>query len=346
MSAVQICKLIDSKYVIDFSAIIKIFSKAKNHGIAIYSLSGTHRSGKSFMLQFFLKYLKSKGQKDWIKQELQSSFPYRGGSKRVTIGLWMWSEPFILKREDGTEVYIFLIDNEGLFNNQTTMQENVYLFALSSFLSSVQILNIKENVSEDKIQFIRYFLEFCRINNNGNEGESLQELLFLVRDWQNSDYDYGFYDNYTSKNGKNFKIDFLDPNESHTQCKSVREKILSSYDNVSCYLMPHPGFDVSKMNKLGIRNLDPDFLNAILEFVPLMFDEKRLVLKKFNGLHVTGREMIIHLEKWKKLLKKDAILELKYLFQSNYEHQILNSETSINQNHVKILSDNSANYHR
>lgn len=85
-------------------------------------------------------------------------FSWRGGSKRETTGIWMWSKPYIIKLASGEEVWYFsfhfmfrvymhyctqaailLIDTQGMFDHQSTINDNTSIFALSLILSSVQV---------------------------------------------------------------------------------------------------------------------------------------------------------------------------------------------------------------
>ena len=88
------------------------------HKVSVVSVVGAFRTGKSFLLNFFLRYLRSTKDDDnedsetWMTSEgskltegnlnnssLDSvpSFAWRGGQERQTTGIWMWSEPFFRK---------------------------------------------------------------------------------------------------------------------------------------------------------------------------------------------------------------------------------------------------------
>ena len=79
------------------------------------SIAGDFRKGKSFMLNFFLRYLRWKAMKyeldrsegsfisiksdrEWLSREneLLEGFGWSDGTVRYTTGIIMWSEPFIL----------------------------------------------------------------------------------------------------------------------------------------------------------------------------------------------------------------------------------------------------------
>lgn len=340
MSAVQIYKSENDKYHVDFPAIEQILNKAKNNFVAIYSLSGPLRTGKSFMLGFFLRYLESKGEKDWITNNLQSTFTFKGGSRRDTTGIWMWSEPFLIEKKDGTKVSVFLIDTQGCFDSQTTTQDNAIIFALSTLLSSVIIFNIKGQISEEILQFLQYFAGFARLADEENKDEPFQKLLFLVRDWQFSDYDHGYYDDDTSKNEKNFKKDHLDPkSDQPREIKFTHEMILSTFQDISCYLLPYPGSEVAQNRNLDVSKMEDNFLKCLREFVPLVLDNESIVVKKFSGNCVTGEQLIKFAQRWAELFNSDKIPESKTFFQATTEIQCEIAKTAAIENYTRKMKD-------
>lgn len=95
----------------------------------------------------------------------------------MVLGIWIWSKPIVRKLEDGQEVAIILVDTQvsscfsslslslmphyqGTFDNSTTANENAKIFAINALISSLQIYNIKEKISEDILQHMHLFTEF------------------------------------------------------------------------------------------------------------------------------------------------------------------------------------------
>jgi atlastin len=317
----QIYKLENEEYNIDLKAINSVLDKVGDRRVAIYSINGPLRNGKSFILGFFLKYLNNKGLGDWVNSDLESTFTFRGGSKRETTGIFMWSEPFIIQK-NGHEVALLLMDTQGSFDSETTMQENAIVFALSTLLSSLIMFNIKEKVSEETLQFLRYFAGFARLAEKDNEDEPFQKLIFLIRDWQMSDYDYGYYDNQSSIKGKNFKKDFLNVRDSQPkEVQDTHESILSTFSDVGCYLMPHPGPQVARHSNSDASSFDPDFLDQLKEFIPLMFKTQNIIEKKIGGSFVNGNDLKRFVDKWAKIFKSKEMPQSKSVFEATAELQ-------------------------
>eukprot|EP00607_Mallomonas_marina_P007644 CAMPEP_0182423034 /NCGR_PEP_ID=MMETSP1167-20130531/8918_1 /TAXON_ID=2988 /ORGANISM="Mallomonas Sp, Strain CCMP3275" /LENGTH=536 /DNA_ID=CAMNT_0024601619 /DNA_START=70 /DNA_END=1677 /DNA_ORIENTATION=+ len=177
--------------------------------VALLSMVGAFRTGKSFMLNLFLRYLRNGSVSDsseswmiaegdsisegnaneWVRvsksgetsasssdssneAELhtQSSFKWRGGQERQTTGVWMWSEPFIRHVEGyGGEVAILLMDTQGMFDNETTMTLTAQIFGLSTLVSSYQIYNVDKRIQEDNLQHLALFSEYGRMALKGEE---------------------------------------------------------------------------------------------------------------------------------------------------------------------------------
>eukprot|EP00903_Cladosiphon_okamuranus_P015166 g14023.t1 len=173
--------------------------------VSLVSVVGAFRTGKSFLLSFFLRYLHSGSDDDpseaWMtadgpslregNRNLKStsaepeeetalrSFEWRGGVERMTTGIWVWSEPFVRRTEDGKEVAVLLVDTQGMFDNETSMGLTACIFAVSTLLSSCQIYNVEKRIQEDHLQQLALFSEYGRMALNkeqslaeGNEPEA------------------------------------------------------------------------------------------------------------------------------------------------------------------------------
>lgn len=120
-----------TSFSLDEKALSKILLRPeiRDKKIVVVSVAGAFRQGKSFLLDFFLKYLRSPNEKDWLgdPDKPLEGFPWRGGSERFTTGILLWSEPFLFTLPSGEEVAVFLMDtqvgdtylmftgNEGIF---------------------------------------------------------------------------------------------------------------------------------------------------------------------------------------------------------------------------------------
>ena len=83
---------------------------------------GAFRRGKSFLLDFFLRYLSAEGNEEWMGEDPEDAskplegFHWRGGSERDTTGILIWSEVFTAHTRRGKKVAIVLMDTQGAFD--------------------------------------------------------------------------------------------------------------------------------------------------------------------------------------------------------------------------------------
>uniref|UniRef100_A0A494BAU1 Atlastin GTPase 3 n=1 Tax=Mus musculus TaxID=10090 RepID=A0A494BAU1_MOUSE len=125
--------------------------------VVVVSVAGAFRKGKSFILDFMLRYLYSQkegGHSDWLgdPEEPLTGFSWRGGSDPETTGIQIWSEVFTVKKPCGKKVAVVLMDTQGAFDSQSTVKDCATIFALSTMTSSVQIYNLSQNIQEDDLQ--------------------------------------------------------------------------------------------------------------------------------------------------------------------------------------------------
>ena len=146
--------------------------------VAVVSVVGAFRTGKSFLLSWFLRYLTyqqeqgTKGGSEarkWYESfdalGTDDGFEWKAGSERHTTGIWIWSEPFFLETAvDGKrkKVAVLLVDTQGMFDHETTMALTASIFGFSTLLSSYQIYNVDKRIQEDNLQQLALFSEYAR----------------------------------------------------------------------------------------------------------------------------------------------------------------------------------------
>ena len=117
-------------------ALASIMNKVpSDHKLCVVSVVGAFRTGKSFLLSWFLRYLKhsqsaqksesGSGDKKWYDKEVSlgnDGFHWRGGADRNTTGIWMWSEPFLSSRETSgvkEDIAILLVDTQVCYKDSS-----------------------------------------------------------------------------------------------------------------------------------------------------------------------------------------------------------------------------------
>ena len=300
--------------------------KTGTERIAIVSVMGAYRTGKSFLLDLFLRYLRSvsKDHSEKLASEAVASdamdhsdsrpghviprwltregdmiveggtddkgskgFQWRGGMDKCTQGIWIWSEPFVMRDRDGPDeepVAVLLLDSQGAFDSQMTKEQSATIFGLTAVLSSLQIYNISMQLQEDKIESLHYFMECAGscvrllAGDNKMEPKLFQRLEFLVRDWPN------FETSWDVNRCEAQMHDHLIQHFEKARDRTTPDAIKSMFEDVSCWMLPHPGLKINKVGWNGnVFDLDPEFLRFLDEYVQRVFGSRlreRIVLGK------------------------------------------------------------------
>ncbi|XP_049303139.1 atlastin-like [Bactrocera dorsalis] len=262
--------------------------KIKDRVVSVISVAGAFRKGKSFLLDFCLRYMYAKyghnnlSEKDWLGDENAplKGFSWRGGSQRDTTGILIWSDIFLYDHPNGEKVAIILMDTQGTFDCDSTMKDCANVFALSTMISSVQIFNIQSNIQKDDLQHLQLFTEYARIAMENTGKKPFQKLQFLIRDWAHRDEaPFG------ALGGKQLLEQTLirkdkRPEENEQLCENVK----TNFNEIDCYLMPHPGFAIEEDDFCGcLKDLRAEFKKHLRDFIPLILAPENLIIKEING---------------------------------------------------------------
>ena len=115
--ALQIIELDEKNhtYKLNEGLVKKVFGHddLRNCHLSVISVAGALRTGKSFILSFFIKYLKAKYDNsinvdEWLDDDTEglSGFSWRSGAERNTTGILIWSKIFIDTLPNGKKVVI------------------------------------------------------------------------------------------------------------------------------------------------------------------------------------------------------------------------------------------------
>ncbi|XP_069962155.1 atlastin isoform X2 [Bactrocera oleae] len=262
--------------------------KIKDRVVSVISVAGAFRKGKSFLLDFFLRYMYAKyvynnlNDNDWFGDENEplQGFSWRGGSQRDTIGILIWSDIFLYDFPNGEKVAIILMDTQGTFDCDSTMKDCANIFALSTMISSVQIFNIQSNIQKDDLQHLQLFTEYARIAMENTGKKPFQKLQFLIRDWIHiCEAPFGALGGKQILEQTIFSKDKRSE-ENEQLCKNVT----TSFNEIDCYLMPHPGDAIENPNFRGcLKDLRSEFRKHLRDLIPLILAPENLIIKEING---------------------------------------------------------------
>ncbi|TFJ86059.1 hypothetical protein NSK_002879 [Nannochloropsis salina CCMP1776] len=331
--------------------------------VAVVSVVGAFRTGKSFLLTFLLRYLRYGSElddsEDWMtaagdlregninekvlagddgRNALESSFQWRAGKERTTTGIWMWSEAFVRRVANGEEVAVLLMDTQGMFDNETSMNLTACIFGLSTLLSSYQIYNVQNRIQEDNLQHLALFSEYGRIalageagklvrqgkkqgdegtdkgheekSEGGVEAEELmlpdedeipfQRVEFLVRDWMDFDEDLPFHQ--LKEEMDSYLQDVIEKG-SVKDLRQTREQILGCFQKVRCFVLPHPGLEVPKKAYSGeVALINPFFRRLLNHYAREVFGPE-LEAKRIHKRDLTAPELRQYVSSYVEMFK-------------------------------------------
>lgn len=213
--------------------------------VSVVSVVGAFRTGKSFLLSWFLRYLHH------LEQELKPSsiskpitegvggrdpwynkfqtlgndgFDWKGGTERNTAGIWMWNRPFFITPSGSDQpLAVLLVDTQGMFDHETTMALTASIFGFSTLLSSYQIYNVDKRIQEDNLQHLALFSEFARMANaNKNDSDENEEADLKKSDEETNDSKSNEVDKGTSDKEEQPRLKFEDVKKSMEENKKFK----------------------------------------------------------------------------------------------------------------------------
>ena len=341
--------------------------------VCVVSVVGAFRTGKSFLLSWFLRYLEehcvqrkakrsstsnsdlsdtsdnNNEDKKWFERvqtlnQHEGSFDWRGGKERNTTGMWMWSDPYFLKRSSGDEVAILLVDTQGMFDHETTVGLTAAIFGLSTLLSSYQIYNVDKRIQEDNLQQLALFSEYGRmafeaeekaaamgvvVSKDDNEDDEkaettpspnkkvtgkqpFQKIEFLVRDWQNFDTE-DEEDVAAMEVEMAAYLEHVTAERTASDLKETRDQINACFEDVSCFMMTHPGFAVIKNKYEGdVSKIEPLFMRLLDRYCQRVFDTigiddtnaPRLGPKTVRGRELSAVELGTYIKSYSQMFEE------------------------------------------
>ncbi|XP_070497769.1 atlastin-like [Chironomus tepperi] len=325
----------DTKEVIvNYEELDRIFShpEIQDRKVVILSVIGAFRGGKSFFLDYCLRFLYAhfpsisnpwkqsfifEKNPNWMgdSNEPLTGFSWQAGSSRNTIGIVFWSDVFLHTIDiSGEKIAIFVMDTQGLFDNESTFVDNSRIFSLGTLLSSIQVFNLINRIQEDQLQYLQYTMELSKFSASEKDRKApFQNFVFCIRDWQNEDdFEHGLI------GGREYLRDILriKPNQKK-DLQSVRETIVHSFENIACCLLPHPGKTVARTKAYDGRwsAMDEDFKIVLKGFIESLLCPDDLMKKKINSRELTVKEMRTYNQMYFDLFKQNEVPDVSSIYE-------------------------------
>jgi heat shock protein 1/8 len=292
-----------------------ILALAGDRKLAVISIAGPSRRGKSFFLSFLIRYLEALEQDipDWLDWEnkdkpLDHGFRWTLSHEHETSGMLMWSKPFIVKQPNEQEVAVLLMDTQGTYDEVSTPRERSAIVGLSLLTSSCLIFNFSNMLQEDCLEslhaYIQYGLMAMQKDPTGDESMEIdsdasefpfQRLFFLIRDWSfPSKFPYGI------KGGKDYLKDKLSLKDNMPEdLKKVRETLQQCFQRMDCFLMPDIGEKAKQEGFNGsLAQISDKFANKLEELVEDLCNPEDVPVKAVFGNDVLAPDFLGYFEQY------------------------------------------------
>ncbi|KAH8030255.1 hypothetical protein HPB51_006687 [Rhipicephalus microplus] len=97
----QIVRISEECIELDEGALRRLLlnERVRDKPVAVVSVAGAFRTGKSFLLGFFLRYLQHSDRSSWLEDRDAPlrGFDWRAGCERHTTGILVWNEVFLVR---------------------------------------------------------------------------------------------------------------------------------------------------------------------------------------------------------------------------------------------------------
>lgn len=340
----------DHKFQLDENALERLLMRddIKDRSVVIVSVAGAFRKGKSFILDFFLRYMNYRygSEKtdvdedfDWMGEDNQplEGFSWRGGSERDTTGILMWSKVFLTTLKNGEKIAIILLDTQGTFDSESTVRDCATVFALSTMISSIQIYNLSQNIQEDDLQHLQLFTEYGRLALADSGKKPFQKLQFLVRDWS-----FPYEAEYGGVGGQKILDKRLQISKNqHPELQSIRKHIKSCFTDICCFLLPHPGLRVATHPQFDGRlsDIEADFKENLRKLVPLLLAPENLIVKEISGQKVKAKELLPYFQSYIAVYSGDELPEPKSMLVATAEANNLAAVASAKETYHLLMEN-------
>lgn len=318
-----------SRFTLDIGQLERILldDNVKNLPVVVVSVAGAFRKGKSFLLNFFLQYMRNRKKDVWMedREAPLEGFPWRGGSEPETMGILIWDEVFVVTTTEGKSMAVVFLDTQGMFDGRSTLKTWTTISAFSIIASSVQIFNLSQNIGEDELQYLQVFTEYGRMALKTAGEKPFQNLLFVVRDWP-----YAYEKPYGFEGGSSLleqRLSVYDKQAPELQLS--RRDIRSNYSDISCFLMPHPGKKVALGQSFHgcLSDIDEDFKEQLRVLVPSVLDETNLLVKRINGSDMTCQQLLTSLQQLIDVFNSGDLPEPKSIIEATAETSSVTAAT-------------------
>ncbi|KAM5152125.1 RING finger protein 112-like isoform 1-T2 [Mantella aurantiaca] len=255
----------DGRLQLDESVVQRCFldGEVSEYPLCLICVIGEKRRGKTTLLNYILRAFHcleghqqiSLGKDD----EPLAGFEWRSGADSVTKGIWIWSKPFILERNE-EKLAVYVLDTEGSLDIEGDRETCLKLSALSMLLSSYLIFNVNACLKTTELDYLEMYLHVSELTGASFSLQYLQHLDLLVRDWQDPDC-CGREAARVYLQHESEKLRLRKGSEYRLLLDTLRSP------SVSGFLLPHPGKRFLRSSQGTLADMDEDFKGHLTRYI-------------------------------------------------------------------------------
>ncbi|KAI9917724.1 hypothetical protein PsorP6_012388 [Peronosclerospora sorghi] len=270
---------------------VKLVSLIDGH-VAVVAMAGLYRTGKSSMLNWLL--------------DRQSGFRVGPTIERCTRGIWLWGHPQKKKMDNGKDVWVLMLDTEGMGGLEASQQYDARIFSLATLLCSKLIYNSQGSVDEKAINglsFIANLAKHIKVSASASESEDedvmqfhsfFPSFLWVVRDFTLELVDEDG-DPISSSEYLERALADQPRTSANMERNRIRAMMKDFFRQRNCVTLVRPVYDEKKLQQvdaLPIEDLRPEFQQQLREVKQIVYGEslqpKMVQGKPLNGSMFAG----------------------------------------------------------
>ncbi|KAL4496242.1 hypothetical protein ABPG72_012979 [Tetrahymena utriculariae] len=260
-----------------------------NRKIAVISIVGKYRTGKSFFVNRVL--LDRAGKK--------AGFSVGPTINPCTKGLWIWKET-LYSEELSEDVDVILIDTEGFGGMDENQNHDSRIFLFSLLLSSYFIYNSQGNIDETALNNISLIINLSKdikVSDNNSQDQDpadfFPSFLWVVRDFALQMVD--------TQGQKITSKDYLERalenqkgvSDAIEQKNRIRRQLKHFFKDRDCATLVRPieaETDLQRLNEMQNEQLRPEFITQISQLRKKIF--RKIKPKIINGKALNGQQLV------------------------------------------------------
>ncbi|XP_034624753.1 LOW QUALITY PROTEIN: RING finger protein 112-like [Trachemys scripta elegans] len=286
----------------------------------LVSIIGEQRLGKSFLLNYLLRRLRSPDVRDgsWMgrEDELLEGFEWRADMQPVTHGVWAWSQPFWVPTEGG-KVAVLLVDTEGSMDLKSNKETSIKLSAMSMLLSSYQILNVGRRLKDPDLEYLEMFVQVAEVVGGGlrTGAHSASRPAGARFEYPQGPRSPGWGAASEIHQTAGF---VLPPAVSENEAKEIHIMLMEtspckhpktlealSRSSSCCYLMPSPGERIVSGSEGRLRDMGENFRESLRDYITtLVSSAGQHIRTDRHGKLLTGTQLAAKIKNLSDVMKK------------------------------------------